>query len=224
MASVTAGGPGLVAVGQDRSEGEDADAAVWTSVDGLSWSRVPHDEAVFGGDGGREMSSVVAGGPGLVAVGQEGVNSQGYTGAGSAMVWTSVDGLSWSRIPDDEVVLHEAGEQGMTSVTVGGPGLVAVGFEWLGGGDWHAAAWASVDGMSWSRVPHDEAVFGGEGAQFMHSVSAGGPGLVAVGFVPLHGMWQGRSPPMSTRTRSFFALPRKSSRHSAIRPTVRLGS
>ena len=116
------------------------------------------------------MSSVTVGGPGLVAVGQEGVNSQGYTGAGSAMVWTS------------------------------------------------------VDGMSWSRVPHDEAVFGGEGAQFMHSVSAGGPGLVAVGFVPLHGMWQGRSSPMSTRTRSFFALPRKSSRHSAIRPTVRLGS
>ena len=34
----------------------------------------------------------------------------------------------------------------------------------------------------WSRVPHDEKVFGGEGSQTMASVTAGGPGLVAVGW------------------------------------------
>jgi hypothetical protein len=48
MSAVVAGGPGLVAVGHDDA-GEDEDAAVWTSPDGLVWSRVPHDEAVFGG-------------------------------------------------------------------------------------------------------------------------------------------------------------------------------
>ncbi|NNL47028.1 MAG: hypothetical protein HKO76_01500, partial [Acidimicrobiia bacterium] len=62
---VTAGGPGLVAVGFDPMG-----AAVWTSVDGLRWSRVPHDDAVFGEQSEETyMSDVTAGGPGLVAVG-----------------------------------------------------------------------------------------------------------------------------------------------------------
>ena len=41
-------------------------AAVWTSVNGITWSRVPHDETVFGGASGRWMNSVTVGGPGLV--------------------------------------------------------------------------------------------------------------------------------------------------------------
>ena len=44
-----------------------------------------------------------------------------------------------------------------------------------------AAVWASVDGVTWSRDPDTGAVFGGERAQAMLSVAAGGPGLVAVG-------------------------------------------
>ena len=43
----------------------DEHAAVWTSVDGITWSRVPHDEGVFGGDDGEDdqrMNSVIAGG------------------------------------------------------------------------------------------------------------------------------------------------------------------
>jgi hypothetical protein len=59
MLSVTTGGPGLVAVGTDGypyignsgqlSEFPDelaVDAAVWTSPDGLVWTRVPHNEAI----------------------------------------------------------------------------------------------------------------------------------------------------------------------------------
>ena len=45
MWSVTAAGPRLVAAGTAG----DHSAAVWTSVDGITWSRGPHDEAVFGG-------------------------------------------------------------------------------------------------------------------------------------------------------------------------------
>jgi hypothetical protein len=47
MKSVTAGGPGFVAVGATggNSVGAIADAVVWTSVDGITWSRVPHDDA-----------------------------------------------------------------------------------------------------------------------------------------------------------------------------------
>jgi hypothetical protein len=175
MKSVTVGGPGLVAVGLDGS-----DAAVWTSVDGLTWSRVPHDDDVFGGNDEewQGMNSVTVGGPGLVAVG----------GGEDARVWTSVDGLTWSRVPHDVEVFGGDRAQGMHSVTAGGPGLVAVGFDsphlWfpgIGPLNAYAAVWTSVDGITWSRVPHSESVFGGEGDQWMHSVTVGGPGLVAVG-------------------------------------------
>ena len=69
MHSVTAAGAGVVAVGADGGfYATRGDAVVWTSVDGITWSRVPHDEAVFGG---AEMYSVTVGGGGLVAVGDE---------------------------------------------------------------------------------------------------------------------------------------------------------
>jgi hypothetical protein len=84
---VVAGGPGLVAVGLDESVG-DTDAAVWTSPDGLTWTREPHDEAVFGGPGFQEMVWITPGGPGLVAV--------GYDSAGGD--W---DTAVWYWTPDD---------------------------------------------------------------------------------------------------------------------------
>jgi hypothetical protein len=55
MQDVTAGGPGLVAVGDVESG-----AAVWTSVDGTTWARVPHDPAVFGTNSDLSMSAVTA--------------------------------------------------------------------------------------------------------------------------------------------------------------------
>jgi hypothetical protein len=187
ISSVTVGGPGLVAVGSVGSDspfdGGDGDAAVWTSVDGLTWSRVPHDEAIFGGEGQQAMNNVTAGGPGLVAVGHSGVaDSPRGGGDGVAVVWTSVGGITWSRVPDNDTIFGGDVDQGMFGVTVGGPGLVAVGgagHGWNNGGD--AAVWTSVDGIKWSRVSHDEAVFGGSGTQWMNSVTVGGPGLVAVG-------------------------------------------
>ena len=162
--SVAIGGPGLVAVGHEWQMPLGGNAVVWASEDGKAWSRVPHDEAVFGNGG---MLDVTAGGPGIVAV-------------GGAQVWTSVDGLTWNRFPlPPEASPYPETDGAMTSVTSGGPGLVAVGFT---GRDpeegCNAAVWTSPDGFTWSRVPHDEAVFGGA---VMFDVTAGGPGLVAVG-------------------------------------------
>ena len=172
MRSVTAGGPGLVAVGWDgHPHGGESNAVVWTSPDGIAWSRVPHDEAIFGNTTGAWMWSVAAGGPGLVAVGQ--------TDDGAA-VWTSIDGLTWSRVNHSEAL---SGDTAMRSVTAGGRGLVAVGTEWEDGfTDSDASVCTSVEVLTWSRVPHDEAIFGGPIDQAMTSVTAGGPGLVAVGF------------------------------------------
>ena len=168
MRSVTAGGPGLVAVG-DESIDSNTDAAVWTSPDGIGWSRVSSE--AFGGERNQIMWGVTAGGPGLVAVGAEGFD---------AAVWHSSDGITWVRVPHDEANLGSEGRVVMRSVTVGGPGLVAVGAEEIGA-DSRAAIWTSGDGLSWSRVPNDESAFGGDGFQAMFAVTAGGPGVVAVG-------------------------------------------
>jgi hypothetical protein len=171
--AVAVGGPGLVAVGYDSSGGDD-DAAVWVSADGLSWSRVPHDEAIFGGPGGEQMLGVAAGGPGLVAVGR-GTSAEDE----AATVWVSADGYTWERIVDN-AVFGGPGAQAMHSVVAAGPGLVAVGYDFMDG-NFVAAVWASPDGLTWSQVPHDDAVFGGQIGLYMYSVVAGGPGLVAVG-------------------------------------------
>jgi hypothetical protein len=174
MVAVSAFGSGLVAVGSDESGG-DADAAVWTSPDGFNWGRVPHDEAVFGGDNDQGMFSVSTFGSGLVAV--------GYDGSGNdrdAAVWTSPDGFNWSRVPHDEAVFGGDHWQGMISVVAVGAGLVAVGYD-ESGGDSDAAAWTSPDGFNWSRVPHDEAVFGGDNNQAMYWAVASDSRLVAVG-------------------------------------------
>jgi hypothetical protein len=189
MTSVVAGGPGLVAVGHDglwdestRDWYPDPSAAVWTSEDGIVWSRVPHDEEIFGG---AAMSDVTLGGPGLVAVGwSPSGDTAVWDGASDAAVWTSVDGLTWSRVHDDSFSASSFTDpvrayNAMNSVVVGGPGLVAVGKE----GGAAAAVWTSVDGLTWTRVPHDREIFGSPTALGfgMNSVTAGGPGLVAVG-------------------------------------------
>jgi hypothetical protein len=94
---------------------------VWISADGITWSRLPHDEAVFGGNGA--MLGVASGGAGLVAVGNY----------GDAPLWTSPDGVSWSRFVDYEGVFR--GGDHPEDVAAGGPGLVAVG---------HGAVWVGA--------------------------------------------------------------------------------
>ena len=192
MTSVTKGGPGLVAVGQDGWS-----AAVWTSPDGVNWTRVPHDAAILGtGLVGNDlwvpqtaMRDVIEGGPGLVAVGEEGVwggseNGTVYESTGIAVVWTSPDGVTWTRVPHDEEVFGGAGFQKMSRVTLGGTGFVAVGeFELDNTG--RALVWNSPDGYTWSRVPHDEAIFGPDPAldadRPMTDVATLDSGLIAVG-------------------------------------------
>jgi len=70
-------------------------------------------------------------------------------------------GYRWSRVPAGEAIF---GGAQMSSVTVGGPGLVAVAAK---------EVWTSVDGLSWKRVPQDEAVFGGAGEPLMFDVTVG---------------------------------------------------
>lgn len=192
MSSIAVGGPGLVAVGTESS-GDDADGAVWISLDGLTWERVPPDEEALGGSGDQSMRSVTAGGPGFVAVG-----SQTRDLDSDAAVWVSADGLNWERVPHDEAVFGGSRRQAMNAVVAGGPGLVAVGydeqdagFDDTGAKATEAAVWVSADGLTWERVPYDEATFGGANSQVMNAVVAGGPGLVAVGYDNANPGWAG---------------------------------
>jgi hypothetical protein len=152
VSDITAGGPGLVAVGWTLQSDVDT-ATVWTSLDGIAWSRVLDDQQVFGPY--AEIDDVTAGGPGLVAVGSYG---------DAAAVWTSPDAHTWTRVPVDDDLQH------VVHVVAGEPGLVAVG-------DDHDI-WTSPDGYTWTRVPDDEGVFERTN---VNAVTAGGPGLVAVG-------------------------------------------
>jgi hypothetical protein len=76
----------------------------------------------------------------------------------------------------------------MTDVTDTELGLVAVGFQQPGAQPsaaelaqgYIAAVWNSTDGITWTRVPHSESVFG-EGE--MLSVTDWGSGQVAVGMI-----------------------------------------
>jgi len=186
MDGVAVGGTGLVAVGGEWL-GDEADAVVWTSPDGLAWNRVPHDETVFGGAANQLMTDVVAAGPGLVGVGYDASG-----GDRDAAVWTSADGLAWSRVPHDEAVFGGGASQGIEVVLVAGARLVGVGYDGSGG-DFDAAVWTSVDGLAWSRVPHDEVVLGGEGDQEMWDAVVSGGGVVAVGYEDLSATGDGRA-------------------------------
>jgi hypothetical protein len=202
--AVTIGGPGFVAVGSDCGGGcgvsadDGWDAAVWVSADAVDWTRIPHDEPVFGGAGSQNMIDVVSAGPGLVVVG---IIDHAYAGARrspfeirpdqvfvpsgrddiDAAVWVSPDGLTWERVPDPDGVFSGPGsfgaaDEAMEAVAVGNGLIVAVG-----SADANAAVWVSSDGLSWQRVPNDDEIFGGSSGQSMHDVIYTGERFVAVG-------------------------------------------
>ncbi len=175
VADVAVGGPGFVAVGRANMVG-----AVWTSTDGMSWTAQSLTD--LGLEGGS-MFSVVRGGPGFVAVGSwngvavEGLGVLEEAEFGIAAVWTSIDGLDWTRVAHDAVFETEGSNLVMWDVTLGGPGLVAVGAE-EGSEAIRPAVWTSSDGTTWSRVlPDTPALESGA----MDSVISGGPGFIAWG-------------------------------------------
>lgn len=175
--SVTARGSGFVAVGR---AGAGWRAAVWLSSDGITWSLLPVDEAPPEAEGASWMTDVVVGGPGLVAVGSETLDQPLGT---QAVIWTSDDGTSWSKIPAAELGSDDPDDPTfwLSDVTVGGPGLVAVGRAFNSTepdpcGGCGGAVWTSMDGITWERAPVDPDLLDG-----IERVAAHQSGLVAIG-------------------------------------------
>ena len=153
MTAVVPTSSGFLAVGRNG-----LDAAVWTSADGSRWRRVTSDS--FGGFRAQEMISVVAGGPGFVAVGID--RSSGQT---EGAAWTSADGLTWTRAPGGG--LETGASEKITGVAKIPGGFVAVGYDGTPGSK-DAAAWSSRDGKHWRKLT--SSAFGGSGDQELDTV------------------------------------------------------
>jgi len=123
--AVLPAGPGLVAVGTDDSGG-DLDAAVWTSSDARTWTRVPHLEATFGGRGAQRMSALCLFDSTIIAAGY----SETASGDSNGAIWLSTDGTNWTRQgPIASSPLGGQGRQRINALVVLGQKLVAVGSE-----------------------------------------------------------------------------------------------
>jgi hypothetical protein len=160
---IATGGPGFIAVGQSDRDG-DLDIAAWTSSDGLDWETVT--SPALGGPG--DQVTWPFGRPVLVTDGMILVSGMDED---DAAIWTSVDGLSWTRAEVSEV-LGGAREQMMAGLVPGPPGVLAGGWDHP-----DAAVWTSPDGADWTRVDS----FGGPGEQRITAVIATEDGYVAVG-------------------------------------------
>jgi len=158
--------------------GREADAAVWTSPDGLTWTRL--DDPALGGGGTQRISSLIIGPDGIVAGGTNFLPNEFGLYNLDARVWVSADGSSWEAI--DDPTFGGPGWQYITSIVAGPEGLVAAGGDILGapGVDNDAAVWTSPDGASWTRVEDPD--FRRERAQQISAISVGDDELVAVGY------------------------------------------
>ena len=169
---VTWTGSHLVAVGVNRRSGGDADAAIWTSRDALTWAvLVPTN---LGVPGDQQMIGVTAF-EGLVVATGFSVTTENQ----DAAVWISRDdGSTWETV--DAEALGGEGDQQINTVVPAGPGLVAVGRETIAG-DVNAAVWLSTDGTAWQRVEDPRGELAGLGVQEMSAITTARGLIVAAG-------------------------------------------
>lgn len=172
---LAAGPDGLVAIGMD----DEGRPVSWYSEDGLDWSNASRTFGEASGSNDLEVTDVVSTGTGWLAVGRE--DPRCSIGCGldpvRALVWTSSDGLDWTRVPNEPSRKGGA----MTSVTATGAVFIAVGSVGL-----NAAAWTSTDGTTWARTPdapvfHEALSASGDAVSAMFSVAFGHGVIVAVG-------------------------------------------
>jgi RNA polymerase sigma factor (sigma-70 family) len=142
-------------------------AVVWTSSDGLAWSRVPADRMF---DGARMRTVANVPGIGLVTAGEDLVGDVGA-------VWTSADGRHWRRAPINPDLGRPGIQVRMYAALAGGPGAVIVGTATEGMQYGESVVWTSSDGVTWTRGPWGAEFAGGE----LTAVTPWGSGLVAVG-------------------------------------------
>ena len=122
---------------------------IWRSEDGRDWKTAavePLDDAWVEEGYHGAVLDVIGGGPGLVAVG----TFMAVDGWMTSVVWTSPDGLSWSRVRDPGT--FERSHMERTASWRGT--LLAFGCALATPTDCGSAmVWASTDGRVWTRTP-----------------------------------------------------------------------
>jgi hypothetical protein len=200
MKAVTGTELGFVAVGgpecTPESQPTECHGAVWTTVVGNSWTRAPDQEALKLGldaPNNRPPTGIfdVASGPaGLVATGYP------YDGRGPG-IWHSPDGRTWDRVQVNfGSSTAEMATYRIAAVAADPRGYVIVGYvtdsEILNDTATYparAVAWASPDGLTWTRAADSPAMDVGlcidtgedPGCGGMRAVAATATGFVAVG-------------------------------------------
>ena len=205
VSAIASGGQGLIAVGSSKGRRHrdgyflDGEATVWSSRDGLTWTRIAGHDLGLG-----RIRDVTLWGGGFVAVGSEGGTTDGahnqtsgFQDYRSPVVWTSRDGEGWTRLPD---VPSEGNEEGMEAVARSASTLVAVGWRDVPP---YPAAWWSTDGTTWRRAEID-----GTGA--MTDVTAFGKGFVAVGSGNEEGSFDGANIWTSADGSTWTSIPQSS--------------
>lgn len=114
---------------------------LWTSKDGRAWTPGRPTPRAFAD---AVVTDVVAGGPGLVAVGARLDPGETDEPVGG-LVWTSRDGATWERVPGDPAVFSGVG---MSAITASRDGLVGFGGRIP---DNVPELWVSRDGRTWTR-------------------------------------------------------------------------
>ena len=158
---MTVVGSRLFVVGFDWSKYDRENGVIFTSDDGVNFARLAEDDPALT-LGAVLMYAVTEGGPGLVAVGAGCENETGEC-AVHPTAWTSVDGTSWTRTPEDPAIFGDGTTQrgGMYGVADTSHGLVAVGSMryWTVDDEgvevpvsFHPAVWISDDGITWERT------------------------------------------------------------------------
>lgn len=161
--TVAAGPSGLVAGGVDAS-----DAAIWTSPDGRTWSRVGDRGAFHDAAGPLEIRAVGWTGERWLAAGFRG----GIVHPLTAAFWISKDAETWQRLPDQP----DFGDGRIEDLAVGRQGVVAVGYEGEYRQAREGAIWTSAEGLAWQRVTDPSLADG-----HVRGVTAYDDGFVAVG-------------------------------------------
>jgi len=172
---IAAGPSGLVAVGDQSGQ-----MAAWTSSDGLSWTMAPDATSMHPAAGNSfHVAGVAPVSGGWMAVGQELPPCMGGCLPLRAVVWTSPDGKTWTRVPDapafDAGAMEAVIQWKGTYVAVGRTGK-------------YATVWTSSNGTTWSKAPDSTAFHAPTGTDQeigagMAGIAAGSDRLVAVGQV-----------------------------------------
>ena len=153
---IAATGDRLVVVGHMLADDGSTDGAVWTSADGVDWTRQAIDDPALVNTDDVMPLGIVAFGGGLFMTGWQSPledrldceASGNDCGPGFPTAWSSPDGAHWTAVDSG---LVEESDHALWAAEASGPGLVGVGVDPMQAGG-HVSVWVSADGLEWSPL------------------------------------------------------------------------